>query len=112
MSDSDRLTETELMARLGLGRAAPQVCDFCSGLHKHVPAAWIYPATAASIDLGGHLVQIDLGSMDWCACEICATFIEADDYSSLARHMGHAPGAMPSSLQMFRRARIGPAQRL
>lgn len=112
MSDSDRLTETELMARLGLGCPPPQICDFCSGLDQHVPATWIYPATAASIDLGGQLVQIDLGPMDWYACETCAAFIEADDYSSLARHMGHPPGAMPSSLQMFRRARIGPAQRL
>lgn len=112
---SEQPSEAELMARLGLGRQpGRRICDFCERPPEQAPVAWMYAVKPMTMDFGGIPVQIDapLFSSDWAACEACAAFIEAGDYSGLAAHMGYPAGVVPGSVASFRDARIGPGQRL
>ena len=103
------------MARLGLGQEQRQrCCDFCERSPETAPVAWMFPVKPLTMDFGGVPVQIEspLLSDGWAACEVCAAFIEAADYTGLAEHMGYPPGQLPPSTTMFRDARIGPGQRV
>ena len=114
MDDSERPTDAELTVRMGLCSPVSRVCDFCSFLDDATPATWFYPAVAVSIDVGGFLVELDLGAVsdDWAACDTCAAFIEAGDYSGLAQHIGYPEGPLPAAMAQFRDTRVGPGQRL
>jgi hypothetical protein len=63
-------------------------------------------------DWTARLIELGPMSDDWAACDTCSGFIDRDDYSGLACHMGYAPGVIPTTVEAFRRARIGPRQLL
>lgn len=116
MNESACSAEAELLARLGLDATTPQpVCDFCCQPPELAPPKWAYPVTTLTVELGlPRPVEFDLGVLggSWAACDTCTEHIDAGDYHRLAQHMGYSAGVIPASLDAFRNARIGPAQRL
>ncbi|WP_372672661.1 hypothetical protein [Amycolatopsis kentuckyensis] len=118
-------TEADLLAALGLP-AAPQqpgdvpaglskVCDFCERAPEQHPPAWYYPtkSTLAS-ELGGVEVLFDLGPLlgnGWVACNECHGYLDRGDFAGLADFLGYAQ-LEHSAVDQFRKAQLGPGQRL